>query len=70
MKITKSVNDTILFAFEEAKLNKDEFVTPEHLLYAALLQKEIIDCIENLGGNVEELKSKLKDYINEYISKV
>ena len=28
MKITKSVNDIFLRAFQEAKMNKDEFITP------------------------------------------
>jgi ATP-dependent Clp protease ATP-binding subunit ClpA len=70
MKITKSVNDALLMAFEEAKLNRDEFITPEHLLYASLFQNELVDSIENLGGDVEELKRNVKGYIDEFVSKV
>jgi ATP-dependent Clp protease ATP-binding subunit ClpA len=70
MRITESVNNIISKAFEEAKVNKDEFVTPEHLLYAALSDNEIIDAVKECGGSVEVLKSNLKDYINEYVNKV
>ena len=69
MKITKSVSDLILRAFAEAKSNKDEFITPEHLLYASLFLKDVIEVIESLEGNVEILKDNLRGYINEYISK-
>lgn len=70
MKITKSVNDIIINAFEEARKNKDEFITPEHLLYAALSQTELIEVIEELDGDIEQLKTNLKEYIDEYISKI
>lgn len=69
MKITKSVNDVFLRAFQQAKINKDEFITPEHILYASLFQKEFINSVEACGGDVESLKAKLKEYIDQYVSK-
>lgn len=69
MKVTRGVNDILLKAYEVAKLNNDEYVTPEHLLYAATFNKEIIDSVIVCGGNIEELKENLKSYINDYISK-
>lgn len=69
MKITKSVNDIFLRAFQQAKMNRDEFITPEHILYAALFQEEVINGVEACGGDVESLKVKLKDYIEQYVSK-
>jgi len=69
MKITKSVNDIFLRAFQQAKINKDEFITPEHILYASLFQEEFINGLEACGGDVESLKAKLKEYIDVYISK-
>jgi ATP-dependent Clp protease ATP-binding subunit ClpA len=70
MKVTKGVNDILLMAFEEAKANNDEYVTPEHLLYAALFQRGIGDAVSSCGGNVEKLKKDLKQYISEYVSRV
>jgi len=69
MKITKSVNDIFLRAFQQAKINKDEFITPEHILYASLFQEEFVSSVEACGGDVENLKSKLKEYIELYVSK-
>jgi ATP-dependent Clp protease ATP-binding subunit ClpA len=69
MRVTKMVNDILLDAYDEAKKNSDEYVTPEHLLYACLLQEDIFLAVESCGGKIEELKEKLKKYIEENISK-
>jgi ATP-dependent Clp protease ATP-binding subunit ClpA len=69
MRVTKMVNDILLDAYDEAKKNRDEYVTPEHLLYACLLQEDIFLAVESCGGKIEELKEKLKEYIEENISK-
>jgi ATP-dependent Clp protease ATP-binding subunit ClpA len=70
MKVTKGVNDILIMASEEAKANNDEYVTPEHLLYSALFHNEIRNAVITCGGNIEKLKNDLKQYINEYVSKV
>jgi ATP-dependent Clp protease ATP-binding subunit ClpA len=70
MKVTKIVNDILVRAYEEAKKNRDEYVTPEHLLYACLLQEDIFLAVESCGGDVGELKQNLEEYIDEYINKV
>ncbi|MBC8059161.1 MAG: ATP-dependent Clp protease ATP-binding subunit ClpA, partial [Clostridiaceae bacterium] len=70
MNITNAVNNLIIRAYEEAKLNKDEYITPEHLLYAAMFNREVINTVVKCGGKVEELKTLLKQYINENVNKV
>ncbi len=70
MKITNEVNNIILKAFEEAKINNSEYVTPEHLLYAALFHEKIIDAVVKCGANVEVLKRNLRGYLKEYINEI
>ncbi len=70
MNITRDLNYIILKAFEEAKNSNNEYVTPEHLLYSALSNEEVIGAIDKCGGNVEELKANLIEYIGEYIDSI
>ncbi|MEJ8552987.1 ATP-dependent Clp protease ATP-binding subunit ClpA [Tepidibacter sp. Z1-5] len=70
MNITNIVNDVILKAYEEAKINNCEYVTVEHLLYVSLYYYKVIDSLRECGANIDELKNNLKIYIDEYISKV
>lgn len=70
MEIDKILNEIIIDAFNYGRDNNHEFITPEHLLYSALKNEEFKDAIVKCGGNVENLKNKLSEYINEYISKV
>jgi len=70
MNITKNVNTIIIRAYTQAKENKDEYVTPEHLLYSAMFNREVMETIIKCGGSVEELKTLLKQYIHESIDKV
>ena len=41
MKITSDLNDVMLRAYEEAKNRKSEYITPEHLLYAATFDGKV-----------------------------
>ncbi|MDP4089287.1 MAG: ATP-dependent Clp protease ATP-binding subunit ClpA [Bacillota bacterium] len=70
MKITKKANNIIIRAYEEAKTNRDEYVTPEHLLYAAVRDNVMADIIRDCGGNSEELRHNLREYLDQYITKV
>lgn len=67
MQVSKEVNNIIVESYEFARSNKDEFVTAEHLLYAATFEERFIDTIKQLGGSVESLREKLVDYISEYV---
>lgn len=69
MEITREVNNILVEAYEVAKKNRHEFVTAEHILYAITFQERFITVIEELEGNVEELRNKLLDYLNNYIEK-
>ena len=69
MEITREVNNILVEAYEVAKKNKHELVTVEHILYAITFQERFIDVIEELKGNIDELRSNLMEYLNNYIDK-
>lgn len=69
MDISKVVRDILLRSYSNAKENRNEYVTPEHLLLSALEEDYFIKVINKLKGDVEELKSDLTSYIDEYIDK-
>jgi ATP-dependent Clp protease ATP-binding subunit ClpA len=70
MNVTQVVNDIITKSYDEAKNNKNEYITPEHLLYAATFNSEIIEVIGKCGGNIEKLRRNLMEYIIEYAGSV
>lgn len=70
MDISKVVRDILLRSYSNAKENKNEYVTPEHLLLSALEEDYFAEIIKRLNGDVEELKSDLTSYIDEYVDKI
>ena len=53
MEINHELNNILMSAFEEAKIRKHEYLTPEHILYASLHNGMGKDIIEGSGGDVE-----------------
>jgi len=70
MKISENLNQIIMAAYAEANARSHEFVTPEHLLYSALLFEEGAEIIRNCGGDPEHLKQVLIKYLSEISSAV
>lgn len=67
MNIENGLNQIIIAAFNEAKLNNHQYLTPEHLLYSSLFFEEGKEIIENCGGDTEILKKILKKYLDKEI---
>jgi ATP-dependent Clp protease ATP-binding subunit ClpA len=67
MQINDDLNQIIMAAFNEAKTRRHEYLTPEHLLYAALFFSEGREIVEGCGGDVERLKKSLKDHLEEKV---
>jgi len=61
--IAKTLQATFEFAVNEANRRRNEYVTLEHLLFALLHDREVVDIIRACGGDVEELKTELDDFI-------
>lgn len=70
MKITNEVNSILLRAYQEAKEKSSEYITPEHLLYAATFDQNVEDAIRECGGSLENLRYNLNTYIRTYVNKI
>ena len=70
MDISKLLRDILLRAYNTAKENKNEYVTPEHLILGALEYDVFKNVIIKLNGNVDVLKEDLKKYIDQHIDKI
>ncbi|OPY14269.1 MAG: ATP-dependent Clp protease ATP-binding subunit ClpA [Syntrophus sp. PtaU1.Bin005] len=70
MRLSESLNQIIMAAYAEAKSRRHEFITPEHLLYAALFFDEGRDIIARCGGNLGHLKSALEHHLHDSHAKL
>ena len=68
MKITGELNDILIKAYEEAKNLNSEYITPEHLLYAATFDEKVAYAIEKCGGDINNLQYNLRTYIRTYVT--
>ena len=64
MKISESLTAVLSAAFNEARNRRHEYMTPEHVLYAALFFQEGRDIVESTGGDVEGLQRSLKEFLD------
>ncbi len=65
MRISENLNQIIMAAYAEAKSRRHEFITPEHLLYAALFFEEGRQIIDRCGGNLERLRKTLEHHLHD-----
>ena len=55
MRISGHVQAIIDAAYNEAKLRNHEYLTPEHILYAALAFDEVQGVLFSCGADLEQL---------------
>ncbi len=65
MKINEELNHILTAAFTEAKAREHEYLTPEHILFAALFFESAAEIIRKCGGSVETLHAKIEDFFNK-----
>lgn len=65
MKLDETASQIIISASTEAHYRNHEYVTPEHILYAALFFEESINIIKACGGDIDKLKNELEEYFNQ-----
>ncbi|MEA3383769.1 MAG: ATP-dependent Clp protease ATP-binding subunit ClpA [Campylobacterota bacterium] len=61
--INKDLQKVFGHAVNYARANNHEYITVEHIFVYLLKEKSIIDLLNDIGVNIEEVISKLKDYI-------
>jgi len=62
MKISGPVKTIINQAYNEAKLRNHEYLTPEHILYAALDFDEVQVILEACGADLDHLNARLRSF--------
>ncbi len=63
--IAKNLQSSFEFAVNEAMRRRHEYVTIEHLLFALLHDRDVVEAVRACGGDVEELKKQLDDFIEK-----
>ena len=67
MKISRHVQAIINAAYNEAKVRNHEYLTPEHVLYAALSFDEIQGIFSACGADVGQLRLGMESYIEQKV---
>jgi ATP-dependent Clp protease ATP-binding subunit ClpA len=63
MRISAELQAVFNLAFEQAKGRHSEFLTPEHLLLAALQFESQVHLIKDCGGDIKKLRDLLETYL-------
>ncbi|MDR2110995.1 MAG: ATP-dependent Clp protease ATP-binding subunit ClpA, partial [Spirochaetaceae bacterium] len=67
MKISRHVQAIINAAYNEAKVRNHEYLTPEHILYAALAFDEVQGILSACGVNLDQLKHGMENYFEQKV---
>src|SRR5215469_13574540 len=67
MKISGHVQAIINAAYNEARVRNHEYLTPEHILYAALAFDEVQGALASCGANPEQIKSGMETYFEQKV---
>jgi ATP-dependent Clp protease ATP-binding subunit ClpA len=67
MKISRHVQAIINAAYNEAKVRSHEYLTPEHILYAALAFDEVQGIFSACGINLDQIKHGMESYFEQKV---
>jgi len=68
--LSKELEFTLNLAFKEAREKNHEFMTVEHLLYALLGNPSAVEVLRACGGNLEQLKEDVGNFLEETTPKL
>jgi ATP-dependent Clp protease ATP-binding subunit ClpA len=67
MKISGHVQAIINAAYNEARVRNHEYLTPEHILYAALAFDVVQEILSACGANVAQIKHGMENYFEQKV---
>ena len=67
MKVSHHVQAIINAAYNEAKVRNHEYLTPEHILYAALAFDEVQGALTSCGANTDQIKHGMESYFDQKV---
>ena len=68
--INKALELTLEATIRDAEKKKHEYLTVEHILFAALHDDRGVEIISNCGGNIERLKSQIENFFEVNIPRL
>jgi len=68
--LSKELEFTLNLAFKEAREKNHEFMTVEHLLYALLGNPSAVEVLRACGGDLDQLKLEVSNFIEETTPKL
>ncbi|MFW5683705.1 MAG: ATP-dependent Clp protease ATP-binding subunit ClpA [Spirochaetota bacterium] len=70
MNLSQEVNEILSSAYQEARRRKHEYLTPEHVLYAALHFEYPRDVLAECGADPDQIRSELDDHLKDNVPRV
>ncbi|MFQ3546971.1 MAG: ATP-dependent Clp protease ATP-binding subunit ClpA [Termitinemataceae bacterium] len=67
MQISRHVQAIINAAYNEAKVRNHEYLTPEHVLYAALAFEEVQQVLLACGADLNQIKTGMENYFEQKV---
>jgi ATP-dependent Clp protease ATP-binding subunit ClpA len=67
MKVSSHVQAIINAAYNEARIRNHGYLTPEHILYAALAFDEVQGALASCGANTEQIRHGIENYFEQKI---
>ena len=67
MKISRHVQAIINAAYNEAKIRSHEYLTPEHVLYAALSFNEVQEIFTACGADLDQIRKGMENYFEQKV---
>ena len=69
MNLDENTEEILKDAFAKRTIEKNEYATSEHILYAMTLRREFVKAFKSLGGVVGKLQSDLEIFFHEMVPK-
>jgi len=68
--ISRDLERAINYAYAEARRRKHEYFTLDHLFFALLHTPKTSNIVTQCGGQVEELKTQLDEFLEQHVEKL
>ena len=70
MNLNQEVNEILSSAYQEARQRKHEYLTPEHVLYAALHYEYPRDVLIECGADPDQIRVELDQHLSDNVPRI
>ncbi len=70
MNLSQDVNEILSSAYQEARQRKHEYLTPEHVLYAALHYEYAREVLSECGADPDQIRTELDQHLSDNVPRV